>query len=62
MITNFKLRASYGVTGNQEIGNYQSLALLSKNNYIYDNNILNTTKLLKIDDMCNFLFMFINLN
>lgn len=40
MITNFKLRASYGVTGNQEIGNYQSLALLSKNNYIYDNNIL----------------------
>ena len=30
MITNFKLRASYGVTGNQEIGNYQSLALLSK--------------------------------
>lgn len=29
IITNLKLRASYGVTGNQEIGNYQSLARLA---------------------------------
>lgn len=28
VITNLKIRASYGVTGNQEIGNYQSLARL----------------------------------
>ena len=28
IITNLKLRTSYGVTGNQEIGNYQSLARL----------------------------------
>ena len=30
-----KLRLSYGVTGNQEIGLYQSLATLSGNNYAF---------------------------
>ncbi|QGY42562.1 SusC/RagA family TonB-linked outer membrane protein [Maribellus comscasis] len=29
LISNLKLRASYGLTGNQEIGNYESLLLLS---------------------------------
>jgi len=29
VVTDLKLRASYGVTGNQEIGNYQSLSRLS---------------------------------
>ncbi|MDO4758087.1 MAG: TonB-dependent receptor [Rikenellaceae bacterium] len=29
VITNLKIRGSYGVTGNQEIGNYQSLARLA---------------------------------
>lgn len=28
VITNLKLRGSYGITGNQEIGNYKSLAQL----------------------------------
>lgn len=35
MITNLKLRGSFGVTGNQEIGNYKSLARLNGSNYIY---------------------------
>lgn len=35
-ITNLKLRASFGVTGNQEIGNYKSLAQLNADNYIYN--------------------------
>lgn len=35
-IDDLKLRASYGVTGNQDIGNYMSLVTLSTgNNYIY---------------------------
>ena len=36
-LTYLKLRASFGVTGNQEIGNYQSLAQLKTQNYIYNN-------------------------
>jgi TonB-linked SusC/RagA family outer membrane protein len=32
VVTNLKLRGSYGVTGNQEIGNYNSLAKLSSGN------------------------------
>jgi TonB-linked SusC/RagA family outer membrane protein len=35
-VTNLKLRASYGITGNQEIGNYNSLALMSPSYYIYN--------------------------
>ncbi|WP_394697567.1 SusC/RagA family TonB-linked outer membrane protein [uncultured Sunxiuqinia sp.] len=35
-ITNLKLRTSYGVTGNQEIGNYKSLASLSSAYYVFD--------------------------
>ncbi|WP_343588973.1 TonB-dependent receptor [Flavobacterium sp.] len=38
VISALKLRASYGVTGNQEIGNYQSLSKLVKANYVYENN------------------------
>lgn len=33
VITNLKLRASFGVTGNQEIGNYNSLPRLTSSNY-----------------------------
>lgn len=36
VITNLKLRGSYGVTGNQEIGNYKSLAQLKSTKYIYN--------------------------
>lgn len=32
-VNEFKLRASYGITGNFNIGNYASLALLGKDNY-----------------------------
>lgn len=35
VVTNLKVRASVGVTGNQEIGNYKSLAQLKAQNYIY---------------------------
>lgn len=35
-VSNLKLRASYGQTGNQEIGNYQSLARLNQVNYAYN--------------------------
>ncbi len=33
-VSNLKLRLSYGVTGNQEIGNYQSLATISPTKYV----------------------------
>ncbi len=37
VITNLKVRGSFGVTGNQEIGDYKSLAQLRADNYIYSN-------------------------
>ena len=44
VLTNLKLRASYGITGNQEIGNYQSLARLatasSDSNYSDGSNMI----------------------
>lgn len=33
VITNLKIRGSFGITGNQEIGNYKSLAQLTSSNY-----------------------------
>ncbi|KAA0989142.1 SusC/RagA family TonB-linked outer membrane protein [Dyadobacter aurulentus] len=39
-ISNLKLRASYGQTGNQEIGNYMSLPSLNAINYIYNNELM----------------------
>lgn len=35
-ISNLKFRTSYGVTGNQEIGNYQSLSALTPAYYVYN--------------------------
>lgn len=35
LISNLKLRTSYGLTGNSEIGSYRSLANLSTNTYIF---------------------------
>lgn len=40
-LTDLKLRASYGVTGNNDIGNYVSLANLVETNYILGGNIAN---------------------
>ncbi len=40
-LTDLKLRASYGVTGNNDIGNYVSLANLVPQNYILGGNIAN---------------------
>lgn len=37
LISNLKLRVSAGVTGNQEIGQYQSLATLTNNGYLIGN-------------------------
>lgn len=34
-ISNFKLRVSFGITGNQEIGNYLSLAQLGPSTYVF---------------------------
>jgi TonB-linked SusC/RagA family outer membrane protein len=39
VFSNLKLRLSYGLTGNQEIGNYQSLALMSSNKTVFGNTI-----------------------
>jgi len=33
-LTDLKIRASYGITGNNNIGNYSSLAFMNSNNYI----------------------------
>lgn len=40
VITNLKLRASFGITGNQEITNYASLPKLTSVNYVYNNALL----------------------
>ncbi len=40
-LTDLKLRASYGVTGNNNIGNYTSLSNMRPENYIIGNNIAN---------------------
>ncbi|MCD7978264.1 MAG: SusC/RagA family TonB-linked outer membrane protein [Tannerellaceae bacterium] len=37
VVTHLKIRASYGKTGNQEIGSYQSQATLSSINYLFGN-------------------------
>lgn len=39
-ITDLKLRASFGSTGNQEIGVYQSLSTLTNANYLFGNNLV----------------------
>lgn len=36
-LNDLKLRVGYGVTGNQDIGNYKSLQLLTKDNFFYYN-------------------------
>lgn len=36
-LSDLKLRASWGVTGNNDIGNYPSLAFVGANNYIFGN-------------------------
>ena len=40
-LTDLKVRASYGVTGNNDIGNYTSLSNLATSNYIFGNAIAN---------------------
>lgn len=39
-LTDLKLRASWGVTGNNDIGNYTSLPLMGLNNYVLGNNFV----------------------
>ncbi|MEL7587301.1 MAG: TonB-dependent receptor [Prolixibacteraceae bacterium] len=38
-ISNLKLRASYGISGNNQIGNYTHIGLLSSDNYVQNNQI-----------------------
>src|SRR5690606_15472166 len=40
LISDLKIRASYGATGNQEIGLYQSLSTLSADRYLIGNNVV----------------------
>ncbi|HEX8041605.1 MAG TPA: SusC/RagA family TonB-linked outer membrane protein, partial [Chryseosolibacter sp.] len=40
-LTDLKLRASWGITGNNNIGNYTSLAAMSTQNYILGGNLAN---------------------
>ncbi len=39
-VNDFKLRTSFGTTGNQEIGQYQSLSTLYTLNYLFGNNVV----------------------
>ncbi|KAA5540875.1 SusC/RagA family TonB-linked outer membrane protein [Adhaeribacter rhizoryzae] len=41
LINNLKLRASYGVAGNNQIPNYGPIGLLGNQNYVYGNNLAN---------------------
>lgn len=40
LFSELKLRTSWGITGNQEIGNYRSLARLQNQNYVFNNNFV----------------------
>lgn len=40
LVNDLKVRASFGTTGNLEIGEYQSLATLTSLNYLFGNNIV----------------------
>ncbi|MGK6352692.1 SusC/RagA family TonB-linked outer membrane protein [Parapedobacter sp. DT-150] len=44
-ITDLKLRASYGITGNNAIGNYSSLANMAISNYVFGGNIADGQRL-----------------
>ncbi|WP_293884527.1 SusC/RagA family TonB-linked outer membrane protein [Sphingobacterium sp. UBA1498] len=39
-VDDFKIRTSFGTTGNQEIGQYQSLSTLYSLNYLFGNNVV----------------------
>lgn len=39
-VDDFKIRTSFGTTGNQEIGQYQSLSTLYSLNYLFGNNVI----------------------
>ncbi|MBO9154709.1 SusC/RagA family TonB-linked outer membrane protein [Chitinophaga sp. GCM10012297] len=44
-LSDLKIRGSYGLTGNQEIGSYQSLATLTtSNSYIFDNKLVSAAR------------------
>jgi TonB-dependent starch-binding outer membrane protein SusC len=40
LFSDLKIRTSWGITGNQEIGNYRSLARLVNQNYVFNNNFV----------------------
>jgi hypothetical protein len=40
LFSDLKIRTSWGMTGNQEIGNYRSLARLVNQNYVFNNNFV----------------------
>ena len=44
VVTGFKLRTSYGLTGNQAIGPYQSLARISKSFFVINSTSVNTVR------------------
>lgn len=50
VISNLKLRTSYGVTGNSEISAYQSLAGLGNYSYIFNGTIISGTGISRLDN------------
>lgn len=40
-LADLKLRASFGITGNNTIGNYRSLAAMTSSNYVFGNSLVN---------------------
>lgn len=44
-ISDLKVRASYGITGNNDIGNYSSLSNMAISNYVFGGNIANGQRL-----------------
>lgn len=50
-ISNLKLRAGYGVTGNQEIGNYSFVSVYNTGQYSFNGDVVNSLVINKLSNM-----------
>lgn len=50
-ISNLKLRAGYGVTGNQEIGDYSFVSVYNTGQYSFNGNVVNSLVINKLSNM-----------
>jgi TonB-linked SusC/RagA family outer membrane protein len=48
LISNLKLRSSYGLTGNNQIPNYGAISLLGTSNYVFGNSVANGQRVINI--------------